>query len=119
MGITFLKVKVINPEKKEKRRECRFLVDSGAIYSVVPSEILSELEINAIEMREFILANGEVIKRPVGNAYFEYEGRTGASPVIFGESSDVYLLGITTLESLGLFLDPVKRELKPLPMLLM
>ncbi|MCH7744989.1 MAG: aspartyl protease, partial [Chloroflexi bacterium] len=37
---------------------------------------------------------------------------------IFGEEGDSNLLGATTLESLGLILDPLKRELRPLPMVL-
>ena len=41
-----------------------------------------------------------------------------AAPVIFGEK-DVFLLGATTLEALGMLLDPIRRELKPLPMVLM
>jgi hypothetical protein len=38
--------------------------------------------------------------------------------VIFGEKGDATLLGALTLEALGLALDPIRRELKPLPMML-
>jgi hypothetical protein len=38
--------------------------------------------------------------------------------VIFGEESDSTLLGAHTLEALGLSLDPLRRELVPLPMML-
>ena len=38
--------------------------------------------------------------------------------MIFGEEGDSTLLGALTLESLGLALDPLKRELTPLPMIL-
>ena len=41
-----------------------------------------------------------------------------AAPVIFGDEG-VYLLGATTLEALGLILDPINRVLKALPMVLM
>ena len=54
---------------------------------------------------------------PVGNAYFEYEGKIRAAPVVFGDP-EIYLLGATTLEALGMILDPIHRELKPLPMTL-
>lgn len=118
MGITFLKMVVINPENPKKREEYQFLVDSGAVYSVVPRTILKSLEITPTSEREFILANGETIKLDVGNAYFEYKGTVGASPVVFGEEG-VFLLGATTLEALGVLLDPIRRELKPLPMVLM
>lgn len=118
MGITFLKTKVINPEHPRKSKECEFFVDSGAVYSVVPADILKELGIKPTSFQEFILANGEVIKKPVGNAYFEYQKKVRAAPVIFGDK-EVYLLGATTLEALGMILDPIGRQLKPLPMVLM
>jgi clan AA aspartic protease len=118
MSVTFLKVKVINPERPKKSQTCEFLVDSGAVYSVVPEGILKKLGIKPTSSREFILANGEVVKRPVGNAYFEYGGTIGAAPVVFGDK-DVFLLGATTLEAFGMILDPIRRELRPLPMVLM
>src|SRR4029453_1056915 len=46
------------------------------------------------------------------------DGRQGASPVIFGEKGDSVLLGAVTLESLGVRLDALRRELGPLPMVL-
>ena len=118
MGITFLKVKVINPEQPKKSAECEFLVDSGAVYSVVPQNILKKLGIKPSSSEEFILANGEVVKKPLGNAYFEYEGKIRAAPVVFGDKG-VFLLGATTIEALGMILDPIRRQLKPLPMILM
>ena len=49
---------------------------------------------------------------------FRYGERVGVADVIFGEEGDSTLLGAFTLEALGLSLDPLRRELKPLPMLL-
>ena len=118
MALTFLKVKVINPERPKKMRECEFLVDSGAVYSVVPQNVLKGLGIKPISFQEFILANGEIIKRPIGNAYFGYEGKIRAAPVVFGDKG-IFLLGATTIEAFGMILDPIRRELKPLPMVLM
>jgi predicted aspartyl protease len=118
MPVTFLKAKVINPEQPKKSQECEFLVDSGAVYSVVPLSILKKLGIKPTSSEEFILANDEVIKKPIGNAYFEYENKIRAAPVVFGEKG-VFLLGATTIEALGMILDPIRRQLKPLPMVLM
>ncbi len=118
MAITFLKVKVINPEHPRKMKEYEFLVDSGAVYSVVPKNVLKSLGIKPTSYQEFILANGEIIKRPVGNAYFEYQGKIRAAPVVFGEKG-IFSLGATTIEAFGLILDPIRRELRPLPMVLM
>lgn len=118
MPITFLDVAVSNPQHPEKARAYQFLVDSGAVYSVMPEQDLKELGLAATSTETFVLANGEKIEMAVGNAYFEYNGKTRAAPVVFGQPG-VYLLGATTLESLGMILDPIHRELKPLPMTLM
>ena len=118
MAITFLKVKVSNPAKRKKPVECEFLVDSGTGYSVIPADMLKRLGIKATSHEEFMLANGETFKKPVGNACFEYRGKVRAAPVVFGEKG-TFLLGATTIEALGMILDPIRRELKPLPMVLM
>jgi len=118
MGLTFIKAKISNPARPKKKRELEFLIDSGALYSVVPVDILKGLGIKSTSQEEFILANGEVIRKSVGNAFFEYGGKVRGAPVVFGEKG-VYLIGATTLEALGLVLDPFRRQLKPLPMLMM
>lgn len=118
MAITFIKVKVRNPGRRRAARTFNFLVDSGAIYTVIPSDQLKALGIRPTSHEEFMLADGETLRMAVGNAEFEYHKKQRAAPVIFGKEG-VYLLGATTLEALGLMLDPIHRELKPLPMLLM
>lgn len=118
MGLTILKVEVGNPANPHITEGVEFLVDSGAIYSVVPAEILKKLEIKPIAEEEFRLANGEKIVRKKGIALFKYGNKIGGADVIFGEEGDSTLLGAFTLEALGLMLDPLKRELKQLPMVL-
>jgi predicted aspartyl protease len=118
MGITFVKVKVSNPAKPKKGKAHQFLVDSGAYYTVMPVEDLKGLGIKPTSEEEFLLGNGETVRKGIGNAFFEFEGKVRAAPVIFGDKG-IYLLGATTLEALGLFLDPLRRELKPAPMVLM
>jgi predicted aspartyl protease len=76
------------------------------------------LGIKAHSARTFTLADGTEISRAAGDAIFSIEGQRGASPVIFGEKGDAVLLGTVSLESLGLMLDPMKRVLRPLPMVL-
>jgi hypothetical protein len=66
----------------------------------------------------FLLADGTEIKRQMGDAIFRIDGQQGASPVIFGQRDDAALLGTIPLGSLGRLLDPMKRILRPLPMVL-
>ncbi len=118
MGLTVLEVEVGNPANPEVTKKLDFLVDSGAIYSVVPTPILERLGIKPLSDQEFRLADGTKIMRKKGIALFKYEDKIGGADVIFGEEDDSVLLGAFTLEALGLALDPLKRELKPLPMIL-
>ncbi len=118
MGLTHVRARISNPARPRSASTLRFLVDSGAVYSVVPRTVLRRLGIRAHSSRTFILADGTEITRPMGDATFRIGDNLGASPVIFGEKDDASLLGMVSLESLGLMLDPMKRVLRPLPMVL-
>jgi hypothetical protein len=86
--------------------------------TVAPARLLRRLGIRSLAREEFLLADGTKIVRRKGGALFKYGARIGVSDVIFGEADDSQLLGALTLEALGLSLDPLKRELNPLPMIL-
>lgn len=116
MGLTVLMVELANPKDEEVREAVEFLIDSGAIYSFVPRDVLSRLGIMPHARQRFRLADGSAIERDRGDAMYFYKGLKGAAPVIFGEPGDAKLLGAVTLESLGLALDFVHRDLVPLPM---
>jgi clan AA aspartic protease len=118
MGLVYIDVGISNPAHPKKMAKAKFLVDSGALYSVVSEKVLSRLGIKPESKMTFTLANGETVERKIGNALFQYQGKRRASPVIFGESGDSTLLGTVTLEALGFILDPLRRELRPLPMIL-
>jgi clan AA aspartic protease len=118
VGLTILEIEVGNPANPEVTEKVDFLIDSGAIYSVVPTPVLEKLGIQPIAEEEFRLADGTKVIRKKGIALFRYGERVGGADVIFGEEGDHKLLGAFTLEALGLVLDPLKRELKPLPMVL-
>jgi predicted aspartyl protease len=118
VGLTSVRLCVGNVAAPEVMEELEFLVDSGAIYSVVPTEILERLGVRPIAAQEFRLANATTIVRKKGGALFRYGDRVGVADVIFGEPGDAQLLGAFTLEALGLSLDPLRRELRPMPMIL-
>ena len=118
MGLTVQKLTVKEHYRARKKAEVTFLVDSGAVYSLIPAKTLKRLGVVPHRSVEFTLADGTTIERKVGDAYYELHGLGGAAPVIFGEEGDEPLLGATTLESLGLVLDPFKRRLVPMRMML-
>ena len=118
MGVTTLAVDVANPARPEVRQRLEFIVDSGATYSVVPAPVLRRLKIRPLRRETFRLANGATIVRQKGGALFKLHEYVGVADVIFGEKGDATLLGALTLEALGLALDPIRRELKPVTLLL-
>lgn len=118
MGLTVLELEVGNPANPDVTEKLEFLIDSGAVYSVVPIPILEKLGIKPLAEQAFRLADGSKIVRKKGVALFRHGDQVGGADVIFGEEGDSVLLGAFTLEALGLALDPLRRELKPLPMIL-
>ena len=118
MGLTHVEAIIANPGNPRKAAKLSFLVDSGAVYSVVSKAILRRLGVKPHSKRTFTLADGSRITRQVGDVIFKFNGQQGASPVIFGEKGDSTLLGTVSLEALGFILDPLRRELRPLPLIL-
>ncbi len=100
MGLTTLTIEVGNPSNPEVTESIDFLIDSGAVYSVVPTPILEKLKIKPLATEEFRLANGDKISRRKGGALFKYKDKVGVADVIFGEEGDSILLGAFTLEAL-------------------
>jgi clan AA aspartic protease len=118
MGLTVLKLEVANPANPDAVETVEFLIDSGALYSLVPRAVLQRLGISPLREQSFRLANGQAIQRQIGVALFKFQDRIGGATVIFAEEEDSTLLGAYTLESMGFSLDPVRRQLVPLPMTL-
>jgi len=98
--------------------ELEFLIDTGAIYSVVPNSIARKLGLTKLDREEFTLADGTKRTYDVGEAFFELSGRSGTSKVVFGPQNVTPLLGALTLESLGLMVNPVTREVSPMRLFL-
>lgn len=85
----------------------------------MPKGVLKAIGIKPYGTETFTLADGSTIRREVGNAFIQIDGRQAPSPIIFGEKGDGSLLGIIALESLGFTIDPRTRRLVPTPLFLM
>ncbi len=118
MGLTYVHARLRRSEGRGPSRDVRFLVDSGAIYSVLPAEIWRALRLKPTRQVEFTLADGTAISRGVSECRFEIRGQSATSPVVLGEDDDGALLGAVTLETLGLMLNPLTREVLPMRMAL-
>ena len=118
MGLTYVHARLRKSDGRSPSRDVRFLVDSGAIYSVLPAEIWRALRLKSTRQVEFTLADGTSITRGVSECRFEIRGEAATSPVVLGEEDDGALLGAVTLETLGLMLNPLTREILPMRMAL-
>jgi len=116
MGLVYIDAIV---KHKGKSVKVKFLVDSGAKYTVLTESVWRELGLEPLGEMEFVLADGTTIKRKISEAVIELPGYGERhSPVVLGESEDENLLGVVTLEIFGLILDPFKRVLRPMRMLM-
>lgn len=118
MGMTSVVALVQHPSGRGRRRRLSVLADSGAIYIVLPAPVWKGLGLVPTRRAEFALADGTTVARGVAEARFTIAGQTATSPVVCGEDRDSALLGAVTLETLGLMLNPLSRELLPMRLLL-
>ena len=104
MGLTYVDGRVRGPLGV---LDVRFLVDSGAKYSLLPESDRRAIGLQARRRLTFVLADGTAIERDVSECHITLpEG--DQTPVILGEAGDEALL----------VLHPFNRTLRPARMLL-
>ena len=95
------------------------LVDTGASYTAVPADILRRLGVTVHDRVPFVLADGRLIERDVGQTWVRIDGKEVITLVVFGDEEAATLLGAYTLEGLRLGVDPFNHRLIPVPGLMM
>ncbi|MGH2376897.1 MAG: aspartyl protease [Candidatus Limnocylindria bacterium] len=115
MGLTYIDGVVTGPTGE--RASLELLIDTGAQYSLLPYEVWQALHLEPTRVRGFHLADGTRIERSISECLIELpeidgERPRGHSPVILGQPGDVALLGLVTLENLGLVFNPFDRSLR-------
>ena len=116
MGVTYVEGQVKGPSGKQEN--VRFLVDSGATYSLLPKAVWEAIGLEPKRKLSFTLADGTTVERAVSEAFIIFPQGEAHTPVILGEEGDEALLGVVTLEILGLVFNPFDRTLHPMRMLL-
>jgi len=117
MGITYIDGQV-RGNNGESVRTVRFLVDSGASYTLLPASVWQPLKLEPKRRESFALADGTRVERDIGEAHITLPQGEAHTPVVLGEPGDDALLGVITLEILGLVLNPFNRTLQRMRMLL-
>ena len=89
------------------------LVDSGVTYNILPSSMLERLDVRPTETGTFVIADGSLVMREIGETRVRLDGREYTVPVIFGDEDNQPLLGMVTLEVFRLAIDPDGQRLIP------
>jgi len=108
MGHVYQEVKVT----AKKSKTVRMFVDTGATFSVLPPALATEIGVVCLAKPYRVrLAAGHSVKMSPGLAIFRINGRETPSTVLIGKV-DEPILGVETLEALGLAVDPSAGGLK-------
>src|SRR5712691_489159 len=118
MAMFYVQGTLSHPGDPKLQRRLRFLVDSGAFFTVVPHEVLSALKIRPVRKETVQFADGRRARWKVGEARLEADGRSVTTLVLFGKKGTQALLGAYSLEGLGLSVDSRHRRLFPMPIVI-
>ncbi len=116
MGIMRLEGTVRGPKGQET---LEFMVDSGAMLSLLPPRVWTKIGLEPRRTVKLSLADGTGIERQVSECEFVLPQGEAHSPVILGEPGDQALLGVLTLENLGVMLIPYTGEIVPMRLVLL
>jgi clan AA aspartic protease len=97
----------------EKALIVSMLVDTGATFSVIPEALAEAVGIRRLR-RPFTvtLADGRRVKLAAGTARFRIGDREAPATILVGDVAEP-ILGVQTLEALGLTVDSRNRRLAP------
>jgi len=116
MGITYIEGRATGPTGKHAI--VTFLVDSGATYTLLPWDVWRAIELTPTDSVRCMLADGTAVERQKSECRIALPQGERSTPVLLGKEGDEALLGMVTLEELGLVLNPFTRQLQPMRMML-
>ena len=112
MGHVRISLRLANPERPDEFVDVESaLVDTGATFTTIPRRIATDLGLKPVRQRQIRTASGHQTLEE-SYALFEYAGNRTVTPVLVTDSLDFVLVGVITLESLALVVDPNKGELR-------
>ena len=115
MGLIYAPVTIRNPADASKYWEGTFLVDTGAIESLVPREILDAIGVKPATQREYVLADGSKVNLETAPAAMEIMGTLIGTTVVFEDTNSEPLLGRIALNAAGIEVDTNNQTLTKLP----
>jgi len=117
MGHVWVRAKVINPLSGVEIEE-EALVDTGATYTVIPWKTYEKLNLKVVGEKDVETAKG-LTRMDESFAVVQIEGKRGLTPLLVSKDLKDLLIGVLTLEALGLTVDPTTGKLKETRILLL
>ncbi len=115
MGITYTSVVISNPADSSLTWEGDFVVDTGAVDSLVPRDVLDAIGVKPKSRRVYTMADGSEVGMDVSTADMEIMGDLIGTTVVFGEAGTEPLLGAIAMQAAGVIVDPRRETLRKLP----
>ena len=109
MGHVYQKVRI----RGTREATVRMLVDTGATFSVIPPTLARAIGISRPRRTVSVrLADGRQLRLGADIAIVQIDGREAPATILVGKV-DEPILGVETLEALGLTVDPRRKRLSP------
>jgi len=90
---------------RKRIRDVEFLTDTGAYYTTIPLELAEELGIKSVAKTKLTLADKRIVEAGISLAYIKILDRDGIFNIALMNVPEP-LLGVSTLEGLGIKVDP-------------
>ena len=116
LGHVWVKVRIGDPDRLNVA-EVEALVDTGATLTVVPRWLADKLGLRTTG-RTLVESGAGRIEVERTRVWIEIEGREEIVPALISDIIDKVLIGVTTLEVLGLRVDPLTGRLSEWTLLL-
>jgi clan AA aspartic protease len=124
MGLVYADIELINAidlglvrrykigEEEVKRMQVNMLVDTGSVYMCINETVQEQLQLDVIEKRKGILADGRIVEYDVvGPIEVRFKNRRCVVDAMVLPGDNELLLGAIPLEDMDVMINPYRREL--------
>jgi len=113
MGSFSAKLRAWKPKSPDNVEELQAMVDTGAAFSWMHRNRLERLGVEKLCRIGFRTIDGSIIERDTAAVWVASNGFKAPDIVVMAEPSDTEVIGVHTIEGLGLAADPVQKKLIP------
>jgi len=118
MGHVYVDLEITNPERPELQIRHKALIDTGTTYTVVPRDVYSKLGLK-IEGSKAMKTASDSDVLDMSYSRISIDGKSGVSTILVSDKLDQVIVGVVTLETLGLTIDPTTGQLNEVEALLL